>query len=122
MDELYIFYVDEDGNELNYIGEPNDQIFTSKETAFWYYTWMYLKVPDFKHFESYLKVYRKGPTKDYIFTGEVITLTVPQGTIQRIFKRHTDYDSYHKTTIIELEDFYNYEDFSDKKFREKKYA
>ena len=121
MDELYIFYVDEDGCELNYIGEPDNQIFTSKETAFWYYTWMYVKVPDFKHFESYLKVYRKGPTNDYIFTGEVIKLTMPQGTVQRIFKRHFNYFSNIETSIIELEDQYNYNEYSQKLFRERKY-
>ena len=60
MDELYIFYIDEDEDKLNYIGEPDNQIFTSKQEAFWYYTWMYLNIPDFKHYTSYLKVYRKN--------------------------------------------------------------
>jgi hypothetical protein len=84
---------------------------------------MHLNTPDFKHYTTYLKVYRKGPTNDYIFTGEVITLTVPQGTVKRIFRRNFNYFSNRETSIIEYEDCYDYnEDFSDKKFREKKYA
>ncbi len=123
MDELYMFYIDEDEDKLNYIGEPDNQIFTSKQEAFWYYTWMYLNIPDFKHYTSYLKVYRKGDSDNYIFTHEVITLTIPTGTPQRIFKRHFDNSSNRSTSIIEHEDCYDYKtDFSDKNFREKKYA
>jgi hypothetical protein len=118
MDEYYMFHIDKDG--LFYSEDLNNRIFTSKETAFWYYTWIYLNIPNFKHFECYLKVYRKSPSNDYIFNNEVIKLTIPQGTIQRIFKRH---NINHKDIVtIELDDIYNYKAFSDKEFRYRNYA
>lgn len=120
MEELYIFYIDEEDCSLN-ITEPSNQIFTTKENAFWYYTYLYLNVPDFQHIHCYLKVYRKNDSDDYIYTSEVIKLFVPQGTVERIFKRYLDYSHHTETSQIELHDHYNYKDFSQKKFREKKY-
>lgn len=120
MEELYMFYIDEEDCSLN-ITEPTNQIFTTKENAFWYYTYLYLNVPDFQHMNCYLKVYRKNDVDDYIYTSEVIKLFVPQGTVERIFKRYLNYLHYTERCQIELHDNYNCKDFSQKKFREKKY-
>jgi hypothetical protein len=117
-----MFHIDKDKYELFYSENLSNQIFTSKETAFWYYTWIYLNIPNLKHLHCYLKVYRKNSINDYIYTNEIIKLFVPQGTIQRIFKRHINYNSNKETTTIELDDVYNYKDYSDEEFRYRKYA
>ena len=120
MDELYIFYIAEEDCYLD-ITEPINQIFTTKENAFWYYTYLYLNVPDFQHMNCYLKVYRRGPSDDYIYTKEIIKLLVPQGTVERIFTRYINYSRDIETNQIELHDNYNYKEFSQEKFRDKKY-
>lgn len=122
MDEFYMFYIaEEDDGCLDTIGEWHNQIFTIKENAFWYYTYLYLNIPDFQHMYCYLKVYRQNNFGDYVYAREVIKLTVPQGTIQRIFKRYLNYSDFTETSQIELHDSYNSVDFSKAKFREKKY-